>query len=423
MKFDVKYSKLKNGVRVLLVPMEGVESVTAMVLCKTGSRNETVKQAGISHILEHMVFKGTKKYPTPMSIAEAVDSIGAEQNAFTSKEYTGYYITSAAKHLGLTLDIQAEMLTAPTLPQFDLNREREVIVEEINMYEDQPMAMASEHFENLMYGGSSMGRMIIGTKESVRATTSLDLREYMQRWYRGGNMLVVVAGKLMVNGQWLMDEVIEEKFGGVPSSAKASAGERGIDKYESKSSYGQAEAKHYMKKTEQAHFVMGVPGLSMSDPRRYALQMGQIVLGGGMSSRLFNEIREKRGLAYYVKAEMETNFDCGYLSVRAGVALDKLGEAMAVVREEMLKLAETITGAELNKAKEYILGHLPLSLEGSMDIAQFYGMRALMLDEIRQPEEIKEAIEKITLDEVKEITRELVKEERIRSVVVGPKEK
>jgi len=423
MKFDVKYSKLKNGVRVLLVPMEGVESVTAMVLCKTGSRNETVKQAGISHILEHMVFKGTKKYPTPMSIAEAVDSIGAEQNAFTSKEYTGYYITSAAKHLGLTLDIQAEMLTAPTLPQFDLNREREVIVEEINMYEDQPMAMASEHFENLMYGGSSMGRMIIGTKESVRATQATDLRQYLNRWYRGGNILVVVAGKLMVNGQWLMDEVIEDKFGGVPSSAKASAGERGIDKYESKSSYGKAEAKHFWKKTEQAHFVMGVPGLSMSDPRRYALQMGQIVLGGGMSSRLFNEIREKRGLAYYVKAEMETNFDCGYLSVRAGVALDKLGEAMKVVREEMLKLAETITGAELNKAKEYILGHLPLSLEGSMDIAQFYGMRALMLDEIRQPEEIKEAIEKITLDEVKEITRELVKEERIRSVVVGPKEK
>ena len=424
MKFDVKYSKLKNGVRVLLVPMEGVESVTAMVLCKTGSRNETVKQAGISHILEHMVFKGTKKYPTPMSIAEAVDSIGAEQNAFTSKEYTGYYITSAAKHLGLTLDIQAEMLTAPTLPQFDLNREREVIVEEINMYEDQPMAMASEHFENLMYGGSSMGRMIIGTKESVRATTSLDLREYMQRWYRGGNMLVVVAGRInnqssstnnQTNSNHQISKLIEEKFGEIETGA--------MDKYETQAKYGKAEAKHFWKKTEQAHFVMGVPGLSMSDPRRYALQMGQIVLGGGMSSRLFNEIREKRGLAYYVKAEMETNFDCGYLSVRAGVALDKLGEAMKVVREEMLKLAETITGAELNKAKEYILGHLPLSLEGSMDIAQFYGMRALMLDEIRQPEEIKEAIEKITLDEVKEITRELVKEERIRSVVVGPKEK
>ena len=199
MKFDVSYTKLANGVRVLTIPMAGVESVTAMILCKTGSRNETLPQAGISHVLEHMVFKGTKKYPTPMAIAEAVDSIGAEQNAFTSKEYTGYYITSAAKHLGLTLDIQSQMLTTPTLPQDDLNREREVIVEEINMYEDQPMSKASEEFENLMYDGSAMGRMIIGTKETVRATTSADLRKYMSRWYRGGNILVVVAGRINVH--------------------------------------------------------------------------------------------------------------------------------------------------------------------------------------------------------------------------------
>lgn len=408
MQFDVSYSKLKNGVRVLTVPIPGVESVTAMVLCRTGSRNETLPQAGISHVLEHMVFKGTDKYPSPMAIAEAVDGIGAEQNAFTSKEYTGYYITSAAKHLGLTLDIQSQMLTAPLLPQADLNREREVIVEEINMYEDQPMAMASELFENLMYDGSSMGRLIIGTKETVRATTSADLRTYMNRWYRGGNMLVVVAGKIDT-------DVIEAKFGGM--------GTGNIDPYVSPASYGIAEAKHFKKKTEQSHFVMGVPGLSITDPRRYALQMGQIVLGGGMSSRLFNEIREKRGLAYYVKADLDLNFDCGYLGVRAGVTLDKLTEAMKVVREEMLKLSDTITEAELAKAKEFILGHMPLSLEGSMDVAQFYGMRALVLDEIRQPDEVKTQIEKITLGEVKKVVGDVIKEEMIRSVVVGPKGK
>lgn len=412
MQFKVNYSKLKNGVRVLIVPIPGVESVTAMILCKTGSRNETVEQAGISHVLEHMVFKGTAKYPTPMAIAEAIDSIGAEQNAFTSKEYTGYYITSAAKHLGLTLDIQSQMLTAPLLPQDDLNREREVIVEEINMYEDQPMAMASELFENLMYNGSSMGRLIIGTKETVRATTSEDLRKYMTRWYRGGNMMVVVAGKVEESS---LLKLLEEKFGGV--------GEGDIDKYETKAKYGKPVAKHYKKKTEQAHFVMGVPGLTINDPRRYALQMGQIVLGGGMSSRLFNEIREKRGLAYYVKADLDSNFDCGYLSVRAGVTLEKLAEAMKVVKEEMLKLADTITEAELSKAKEYILGHLPLSLEGSMDVAQFFGMRALVLDEIRQPEEVKANIEKITLAEVKKVLNEIIKEKLIRSVVVGPKAK
>lgn len=411
MQFDVSYTKLKNGVRVLLVPMSGVESVTAMILCKTGSRNETLRQGGISHVLEHMVFKGTTKYPSPMHIAEAVDSIGAEQNAFTSKEYTGYYITSAAKHLGLTLDIQTQMMSAPLLPQDDLKREREVIVEEINMYEDQPMAMAGELFENLMYDGSAMGRMVIGTKESVRATTSADLRGYMDRWYRGGNMLIVIAGK--ISNPKFSNFQIEEKFGGM--------GEGGIDKYETVAKYGRAEARHFKKKTEQAHFYMGVPGLSIQDPRRYALQMGQVVLGGGMSSRLFNEIREKRGLAYYVKAELDSNFDCGYLGVRAGVNLDKLGEAMSVVKDEMLKLAETITEAELAKAKEYVLGHMPLSLEDSMGVAQFFGMRALILDEVRQPSEVEAKIKGVSIEEVRRVLGELVQDKLIRSVVVGPK--
>ncbi len=415
MQFDVSYSKLKNGVRVLTVPLPGVDSVTAMVLCKTGSRNETLPQAGISHVLEHMVFKGTTKYPTPMAIAEAVDGIGAEQNAFTSKEYTGYYITSASQHLGLTLDIQSQMLTAPRLPQDDLNREREVIVEEINMYEDQPMSKANEEFENLMYDGSSMGRMIIGTKETVRATTSEDLRGYMDRWYKGSNMLVVVAGKIVQGTKYNVQSLIEEKFGEI--------GNGELEKYETAASYGKPEHRHFKKKTEQAHFYMGVPGLSITDPRRWALQMGQIVLGGGMSSRLFNEIREKRGLAYYVKADLDMNFDCGYLGVRAGVKLEQLSEAMKVVKEEMLKLADTITESELIKAKEYVLGHMPLSLEGSMDIAQFYGMRALVLDDIRHPDQIVNNVTSVDLQSVKKVLNEIITEEMLRSVVVGPKAK
>lgn len=415
MQFDVSYDKLKNGVRVLTVPMPGVESVTAMILVKTGSRNETLRQAGISHVLEHMVFKGTKKYPTPMAIAEAVDSIGAEQNAFTSKEYTGYYITSAAKHLPLTLDIQSQMLTVPTLPQDDLNREREVIVEEINMYEDQPMAMAGELFENLMYDGSAMGRLIIGTKETVRATTSEDLRKYMSEWYYGGNMLVVIAGKVGENKEqeYRISKLVEEKLGGMK------AGE--IAGYKTQTTYGEPAAVHHKKKTEQAHFLIGVPGVSMLDPRRYALQLGQVILGGGMSSRLFNEIREKRGLAYYVKADVDNAYDAGYFSVRAGVKLEKLAEAMKVVKEEMLKLSSTITDQEMTKAKEFLLGHLPLQLEDSMGIAQFFGLRALITDEIRQPEEVTKKIQSVTREEVQKVLNELVSEDKLRSVVVGPK--
>lgn len=414
MQFDTTYTKLSNGVRVLLVPMAGVESVTTMVLVKTGSRNETAEQAGISHVLEHMVFKGTKKYPSPMAIAEAVDGIGAEQNAFTSKEYTGYYITSAAQHMPLALDIQSEMLTVPLLPQDDLNREREVIVEEINMYEDQPMAKAGEEFENLMYAGSSLGREIIGTKETVRATTSEHLRSYLDSWYYGGNVLVVLAGKItnpkFSNSQII--ELVEEKMGGMKSG--------GIMDYTSVGGYGKPEFKHVQKKTEQAHFYMGVPGLSMHDPRRYAFQLAQVVLGGGMSSRLFNEIREKRGLAYYVKADMDMTYDTGYLAVRAGVKLSQLSEALKVVKEEMLKLGGTITEAELTKAKEYLLGRMPLTLEESMGVAQFFGMRTLIKDEIVQPDQVAKKIKDVTMEEVKAICEELVKESEIRSVVVGP---
>lgn len=413
MQFDTTYTKLKNGVRVLTIPMPGVESVTAMILCKTGSRNETGGQAGISHVLEHMVFKGTTKYPSPMHIAEAVDSIGAEQNAFTSKEYTGYYITSAGKHLPLTLDIQAQMMTQPLLPQDDLSREREVIVEEINMYEDQPMAMAGELFEDLIYGGSTMGRQIIGTKETVRAVTSEDLRKYMGQWYLGGNMLVVLAGKVGNSKEDLgIREMIEEKFGGI--------GAGDISPYTTTAKYGPVEARHHQKKTEQAHFYLGVPGLAMNDPRRYALTIAQVILGGGMSSRLFNEIREKRGLAYYVKAEIDSAYDVGYLAVRSGVKLDKLSEAMSVVRAEMLKLGDTLGEVEIERAKEYILGKMTLSLEDSMGVAQFFGTRALVLDELRQPGEVEEKVRQTKRDEVQAVLAELVAEEKIRSVVVGP---
>lgn len=413
MQFDTTYTKLANGVRVLLVPMAGVESVTTMILVKTGSRNETEEQAGISHVLEHMVFKGTTKYPSPMAIAEAVDGIGAEQNAFTSKEYTGYYITSAAQHMPLALDIQSEMLTVPLLPQDDLVREREVIVEEINMYEDQPMSKAGEEFENLIYAGSSLGREIIGTKDTVRATTSDHLRSYLDSWYYGGNVLVVIAGKIVDKDA--TTRLIEEKLGMMKQG--------GIMDYTSAGAYGPVEAKLCKKKTEQAHFYMGVPALSMHDPRRYALQMAQIVLGGGMSSRLFNEIREKRGLAYYVKSDMDMTFDTGYLAVRAGVKLSQLSEALKVVKEELLSLGSTITDAELNKAKEYVLGRMPLSLEESMGVAQFFGTRTLIKNEVVQPDQVVKKVKDVTMEEVRAVCEELIKESEIRSVVVGPKSK
>lgn len=407
MKFDYQYTKLKNGVRVLKIPMPGVESTTSMILVRTGSRNETDKQLGISHILEHMLFKGTKSYPSPMALAEVVDEMGAINNAFTGKEYTGYYITHAARHAGKAMKILSSMLAEPLIPAEDLKREREVIVEEINMYEDHPMERSAEEFENLLYEGSKMGRLIIGSKETVREVEKEHLEKYMQRWYNGGNLLVILAGKV--------EEVDLSQLEGLKKGE--------MEQYVEKAGYGQARRMHIKKETEQAHFVMGVPALSMTDPKRYPLQLAQVVLGGNMSSRLFNEIREKRGLAYYVKAQLETNSDVGQFIVRAGVKLEKLAEAQKVVKEEMLKLGETLTEKELKRAKEYLLGKLPLTLDTTMEVAQWMGLKTLVNDEVRQPSEAIEAVRGVEMEEVREVMRELVKEDEIRTCVVGPKAK
>ncbi|MBU0650224.1 insulinase family protein, partial [Patescibacteria group bacterium] len=344
-KFATSYTTLKNGVRSLVIPMPGVESVTALVLVKTGSRNEEEPQAGISHILEHLLLKASKKYPNQMMLASTIDSMGAEHNAFTSKEFTGYYITAAGRHLSKSLEILGDVVTNPLLKEESIKTELGVIVEEYNMFEDLPMRRAMEEWENLLYEGTPMGRFIEGSPETIRATTRKGLKEYLARWYKGGNILVVVAGK--VNNQSTNTNVqnsIQEYFG------EMEKGE--MEPYVSKARFGERRSKFVQKKTEQAHFVLGVPGVDMKDPRRYALQLAQVVLGGNMSSRLFDEIREKRGLAYYVQAISESEYDSGYFAVRAGVKLSKLGEATKVVRSEMLRLGRTITEKELRKGKD-----------------------------------------------------------------------
>ncbi len=408
MEIKHKYYRLNNGVRVLEVPMEGHRSVTALVLVKTGSRNEQAEEAGTSHVLEHMLFKGTKSYPTPLDLASAVDSMGAENNAYTGKEYTGYFVKSAAEHLEKSLNILAEMVTVPTLREEDLAREQGVIVEEIHMYEDLPIERAEEEFENLMFDGE-LGRLIIGSEKTVRATTSEKLRDYIARWYRGGNVLVVLSGAVPRGAKAL----VEDGFGGIKKG--------GLGDYRSRAKYGKEKSFHLKKKTEQAHFVLGVPGPALGDKRFAAGKIMQIVLGGNMSSRLFTEIREKRGLAYYVRARMERFFDAGYIGVQAGVRLDALEEAISVVRAEMMRVGETITEEEIRKAKDYYRGVMALSLEDSMGVAKFLGEQTLILDEVPDLKARMREIEAVTRQDIAKFAEEFVREDEVRICVVGPK--
>lgn len=407
MKTKTNRYSLSNGVRVLELDMVGAESTVVLVLVKTGSRNESDKQAGISHVLEHMVFKGTEKYPSPMALAEAVDALGAEFNAFTGKEYTGYYIKAASDHFGASSHILAEMMTKPLLKSDDLEREKGVIIEEINMYEDLPMERAGEEFENLLFAGN-LGRLIIGSKETVSSLSDQDLREYMSKWYRGGNVVVVVAGKVGSDSK----DVLEREFGGL--------GEGTVLDYVSDAELGGERVFKLPKDTEQAHFVMGVPALSMDDPRRYAMTLLRIALGGNMSSRLFTEVREKRGWAYYVRAIKEEHIDAGYMAVRAGVKMDVLDQAQELVRAEMLRIGSDISEKEVRRAKDFFRGVFTLSLEDNMDVAKLQGEAVLLLDKERDLQEIMDRVENTTLEEVKEIASTLIREEEIRVAVVAP---
>lgn len=414
MKFETNYYRLKNGVRVLLIPMEGVESLATLVLVKTGSRNEVDAQAGISHVLEHMLFKGSRKFPTPLAVASAVDALGAQYNAYTGKEYTGYYIHADSRHAKKALEILGEMVVQPLILPAELKREQGVIVEEINMYEDTPMERAEEELENLLYQGSDLGRLIIGSKETVRATTPETVRAYKDKWYRGGNLLVVLVGNLR-NKTLETGNLLEENFGGLP------AGE--MEDYVSQAMFGRGRSNHLKKKTEQAHFALGWPGYSMKNDKRFAAKLLSNILGGTMSSRLFTEVREKRGLAYYVRASHDSLFDVGQMVVRAGVRLEKLEEAIEVVKDQIQKLAETVTEKELNLAKDNLRGRMVLGLTDPMDVAQFFGHRTLATDLVTPAEEILKELEEVSLEGVKEVAEELLKESEMRVMVVGPKAK
>lgn len=407
MKFDTKYYKLKNGVRVLEIPMAGVESLAALVLVRTGSRNEEESQAGISHVLEHMLFKGSRKYPTPLSVASAVDSLGAQYNAYTGKEYTGYYIHADSRHRDKALEILGEMVVRPLLLSAELKREQGVIVEEINMYEDQPMERAEEEVENLLYQGSDLGRLIIGTKKTVRNTSTETVRAYKDKWYRGGNVLVVLAGKTKGAGK-----LLEDNFGDLPKGE--------MSNFVSQGRYGEERQNHLKKETEQAHFALGWPGYSLVQAERYPAKVMSVILGGTMSSRLFTEVREKRGLAYYVRASHDPLYDVGQFVIRAGVRLEKLGEAIKVVKDQTLNLATTVTEDELKLAKDNIRGRMVLALTDPMDVAQYYGHRTLATDDVLPIEKIMQSLEEVTLESVRQAAKELLTEGEMRSVVVGP---
>ena len=408
-----------SGLTLLTAPMPSTQSMTALVLVGAGSRYENKRINGLSHFLEHMVFKGTDKYPTAQAIASAVDGIGAEFNAFTGKEYTGFYIKAARKHLDFCLDMLSQLVFHPLIPVKELEKERGVIVEEINMYEDQPMANIGNIFEELLYGDTSLGRKTIGRKEYILNMQLADFDAYCRQWYQPFNMVVCLSGGLKKNSYG--DLVSGYFFGDKNNQPAAKTGLP--DRLKLAFDQAKPAIKIHAKKTEQAHLCFGVRTFPRGHKDRYALGLLATILGGNMSSRLFEEVREKRGLAYYVRTSSDYYLDNGYLVTQAGTDIKKAFETVKIIKQEYEKVISSkhhLTTKELNKAKEYVKGKLILALEDSKDVADLYAEDQLLEGKLRTPDEIIKAIDKVTLDEVLAVAKTIFKPQNLNLAIIGP---
>jgi predicted Zn-dependent peptidase len=409
---------LNSGLRVLVFPMPRLESATVMVGVGAGSRYETREINGLAHFLEHMAFKGTKKRPSTQQIASEIESVGGVFNAFTDKEFTGYWMKLPVKHLPLACDILSDMLTNSLLKQEEIERERGVIIEEINMREDVPMTKVAVEFERLLYGDNPMGWDIAGEKETVSKMTRRDFLEYMRRLYFAKNMVVAVAGGIE---EKKLSKLIRDYFSPLRKVGKNITKPISV---EPRAGQDKPRLKLIFKKTEQAHFCLGVPGYSLKDQRRWPAGVLAAILGGGMSSRLFLEIRERRGLAYYVGSEAEFYTDSGFIVSRAGVKIEKLSEAIKVTLGEMEKLAAKKIGQkELNKVKEMLKGHLILSLEDSQNVAQRGATQLILEGKVRTPAQALAEIDKVSAGDVQQVACDLFRREKINLTIVGPYKK
>jgi len=409
---DYEKSTLKNGVRVIIAPMANTNAVTTLVLFGTGSRYETKKINGVSHFLEHMFFKGTEKRPRAVDISSLLDGVGGEFNAFTAEEWTGYYVKVATAHFDLALDVVSDILLHSKFDEKEVNRERGVIVEEINMYNDNPMQKVMLVWNELLYGDQPAGWPIAGTRETMAGISRDDIVEYFDKQYVGDNAVIIIAG-----------------------NTEGSAALRKIQGHFSLLKHGKSYEKSKVvemqncpgvlldtKKTDQTHICLGArTGVGVFDERKYAAEVTSVILGGGMSSRMFISVRERKGLVYYISTMADSDSDTGSLLTRAGIDNKKVELAVKTIIAEYVKLKKRkVSAGELKKAKNNIRGKTYLGLEASDDVAEFLGGQEIVENKTLSPEEILEKIDAVTSSQIQELANAVFVPERMNLALVGP---
>lgn len=402
---------LKNGLRIIVVPQKNTQAVTVLVLVGTGSKYEEKETSGISHFLEHMYFKGTKKRPSTIAIAETLDKLGGSFNAFTSQEYTGYFAKVASQHFETALDWVSDIFLNSVLPEKEMEKEKGVIIEEINMGQDHPMDYIQVLWLKLLYGDQPAGWDIAGTKESVGAIGKKDLFDYMNSQYVASNTIVCVAGN--VSEKTAINKV--KKYFSKISGAKFKA------KPAVKEEQSEPSLLVHFRETDQAHLCLGVRAYDLFHPKRYVQELLGIILGGMMSSRLFNEVRAKLGIAYYIHTGAYSDTDTGSLVTSAGIDNKNIDKGITAILKEYKKISEAAVSREdLKKAKEYLKGKMTLVLESSDAQASFYGMRELLENKIMTPKEIFSKIDKVTAPDMLKLAKEIFQPQKLNLALIGP---
>lgn len=410
----MKYQKhtLKNGLRVLLAPMQETGTATVIVMTGVGSRYETRAENGLAHFLEHMFFKGTSKRPTAMDISKELDAIGAEYNAYTGKDRTAYYAKVEAHHWETALDVVSDLFLNAKIEQEEIDRERGPVMQELNMYEDMPMRHIGDLWELHLYGDHPLGWEIIGPKENLKRFMRKDFIKYLNRGYVAENVVIGVAGNIDPKK---VKKEIEKHFAAIRTGKKP-VFKKALDK--------QAKPEVFVqnKKTDQTQLIVGVRAYDMNHPDRYALAVLSTILGGGMSSRLFMAVRERRGLAYSVHTMTENFHDAGYLATQAGVEHENVEKTIQVILDEYKRMTtEIVEPEELKKAKEYIKGKMAMGLEGSDDVVEYLVTQETIRGAIVLPKEKAKLIDRVTAADVLRVAQDIFVNKKLNLAIIGPK--
>ncbi|MDP2708993.1 MAG: pitrilysin family protein [bacterium] len=416
-----KTTKLNSGLEIISAPIKGTKTVTVLFMAATGSRFEDKKISGISHFLEHLFFKGTAKRPNTLIISSELDKAGGEYNAFTGKEYTGYYIKVAAGQLALALDVLSDMLLNSKFAAEEIEREKGVVVEELNMYLDNPLYYIEDLFEQCLYGDTPAGRDTIGGKQSIMGFSREKIIDYFSSQYSAPRAVICLAGRVNAASARLtknyFKEFNEKKYRDKPKTDDRQAG---------------PNVNLHFKKTDQAHLSLGARAYPYGHPDQAAAKLVSLILGGSMSSRLFTELRERNGLAYYVRTQDEAYTDSGYLTTQAGVPIDKLERAVKIILSQYKKItAEPVSAAELSKVKQCLIGRTTLQLESSDSVASWYARQAILLkeqsgrtaQEILTPEQYFARINQVKAEDIRRVAKKIFVSHKLNLAVIGPYQK